>query len=167
MLTAGNVLRVSNSVNEPVSVKFVAPAPLESGTKRATSVSQMYDIVSDSELFDFSYDVGIRPTESRHRVVIRNNCVEHSLSLGIVLPLFITLVPLGKILGYNDNRALVAYTIEPQTTVSVQIAFTEEFAKEKSATSEKKLHDVVRFIVNPLNVQSPVLVKTNLPELSI
>lgn len=167
MLNAGNVLRVSNSINEPASIKFTPPASLEPGTKRATSVSQMYDIVYDSEIFDFSYDVGIRPTDSRHKIIIRNNCIEHSLSLGIVLPLFITLVPLGKILGYNDNRALVAYTIEPQTTVSVQIAFTEEFAREKSTTTEKTWKDVVRCIVNPLNVQSPVLVKTNLPELSI
>lgn len=132
-----------------LSVTFLSPWVDPPNTFRATSIAQMYKMTVSEAPFDFTYEVGLAPSDAPVRIVVENKTVSTDLQFTLKLPSF---------LSASVNRVFV---LDRRATMEFTIALNEPAARNKSRTTQRAYLDNSVIEVLPLLVNGPVYVQNS------
>ncbi len=135
------------------SFMLIEPRPDPPNTKRATDVTQMYDVAFSKSL-DEHYEVGRTPELIENTIYLRNNTVNCILQIHLSLPSHLT------------TTHPPAFNIGVNTVDSITVRLNEAVIKLHTSATKAPMLGEISFKITPSNVNGPVYVRTDLPNFS-
>jgi hypothetical protein len=123
-------------------------------TRRATTVTDMYSIVSVTRNSTLQFDFKVGETSGPVQIIrIRNNTLNSGLAVACTLPEFL------------DTDTPLKFEITPQTIIEVQLRLNDTAMLSKAAQGTRLASDKTSFVVTPISALDPVFIDTTLPPL--
>lgn len=123
-------------------------------TKRASSVTEMYSMVSNprQSSFDFQYQMGELSSDTQS-VIIRNNTTNTNLVVAFSPPKFV------------ETDSMAQFVITPRTTIEVRVRLSDNVIITHAASGTKSLQEQLTISVAPTQNTDPVFIDTSLTPL--
>jgi hypothetical protein len=121
----------------------------------ASSIEEMISFKSDSEDFEFSYEIGSSIFPKSIRYKIRNNTVTNSIMIKMRYPEFLTI---------DVNNPII---LSPQNDIIITFSMNFDEIQSKSILKEKSFSKNVTWSIEPIDVTGPVYIKRNLPPVTV
>lgn len=127
-------------------VSLIQPITVPENAFKSEYVREMYSYSPTVVNYDWTYEVGRTPSMKPVQYKFVNNTINATLRFHFEFP------------GWISSDTARAIDIMPNQELVVNLQFNESYAKDLSILSDKRVSDILRWFVTPINITGPVYV---------